>query len=129
VTPRALSRGTAVHTNTSSGGPCRGRCRRLPAGGSRACQATCGSPGRHEQPHQQSQRRRGAFTESPASAGLGSLRVLLIRHGESANNQLWRQLGHDRAAFEAGRQSDPPLSDDGEAQVDAVAEMLERLPG
>ena len=55
--------------------------------------------------------------------------MLLIRHGESANNQLWRQLGHDRAAFEAGRQSDPPLSDDGEAQVDAVAEMLERLPG
>jgi len=84
---------------------------------------------RHEQPHQQPQRRRGAFTESAASAGLGSLHVLLIRHGESANNQLWRQLGHDRAAFEAGRQSDPPLSDDGEAQVDAVAEMLERLPG
>ncbi len=47
--------------------------------------------------------------------------VLLIRHGESANNVLW---AGDRAAFYAARSDDPPLTPLGEHQAQAVADFL-----
>jgi broad specificity phosphatase PhoE len=47
--------------------------------------------------------------------------VLLIRHGESANNVLW---AGDRAAFYAARSDDPPLTPLGVRQAQAVADHL-----
>ena len=36
------------------------------------------------------------------------MRVLLIRHGQSANNVLAESQGHDYAAYMAGRVPEPP---------------------
>lgn len=52
------------------------------------------------------------------------MRVLLIRHGQSANNVLAESQGHDYAAYMAGRNPEPPLSEIGQRQAQMLAEQL-----
>jgi broad specificity phosphatase PhoE len=53
-----------------------------------------------------------------------SLCVLLIRHGQSANNVLAESQGHDYATYMAGRNPEPPLSEIGQRQAQLLAEWL-----
>lgn len=50
----------------------------------------------------------------------------MIRHGQSANNVLAESQGHDYAAYMAGRNPEPPLSDIGLRQAELLAEHLAR---
>jgi 2,3-bisphosphoglycerate-dependent phosphoglycerate mutase len=52
------------------------------------------------------------------------VRVLLIRHGQSANNLLAESQGHDYAAYMAGRLPEPPLSEIGLRQAELLAQQL-----
>lgn len=52
------------------------------------------------------------------------MRVLLIRHGQSANNVLAENRGHDYAAYMAGRTHEPPLSAVGERQAQLLAGQM-----
>ena len=52
------------------------------------------------------------------------MRVLLIRHGQSANNVLAESQGHDYAAYMAGRVPEPPLSEIGQCQAQRLADHL-----
>lgn len=52
------------------------------------------------------------------------MRVLLIRHGQSANNVLAEHRGHDYAGYMAGRNPEPPLSAIGQRQAQLLADQL-----
>jgi len=52
------------------------------------------------------------------------MRLILIRHGQSANNLLADSHGHDYAAYMAGRSSEPPLTAIGHQQAERLAEQL-----
>ena len=52
------------------------------------------------------------------------VRVLFIRHGQSANNVLAETHGHDYAAYMAGRVYEPPLSEIGQRQAKLLAEKM-----
>jgi broad specificity phosphatase PhoE len=52
------------------------------------------------------------------------MRVLLIRHGQSANNVLAESQGHDYATYMAGRNPEPPLSEIGQRQAQLLADCL-----
>lgn len=52
------------------------------------------------------------------------VRVLFIRHGQSANNVLAESQGHDYAAYMAGRLPEPPLSEIGHRQAELLAQQL-----
>lgn len=52
------------------------------------------------------------------------MRLLLIRHGQSANNVLAESHGHDYATYMAGRVPEPPLSEIGLCQAQRLAEHL-----
>ena len=52
------------------------------------------------------------------------MRVLLIRHGQSANNVLAESRGHDYAAYMAGRNPEPPLSAIGQRQAHLLAGQM-----
>ena len=52
------------------------------------------------------------------------MRVLFIRHGQSANNVLAESQGHDYAAYMAGRLPEPPLSEIGHRQAELLAQQL-----
>ena len=52
------------------------------------------------------------------------MRVLLIRHGQSANNVLAESQGHDYATYMAGRNPEPPLSEIGQRQAQLLADWL-----
>jgi broad specificity phosphatase PhoE len=51
--------------------------------------------------------------------------VLLIRHGQSANNMLAETHGHDYATYMAGRVPEPPLSEIGHRQAELLAQQLD----
>jgi broad specificity phosphatase PhoE len=55
------------------------------------------------------------------------VKVLMIRHGQSANNVLAESQGHDYAAYMAGRQHEPPLSEIGHRQAELLAQKLADL--
>ncbi len=57
------------------------------------------------------------------SGKMGSMRVILIRHGESQNNRIFAETGG-----EAGRSPDPGLTDLGHAQAVALAGAVDLLP-
>ena len=56
------------------------------------------------------------------------MRILLIRHGQSANNVLAESQGHDYAAYMAGRNPEPPLSEIGHRQAQLLADALDHAP-
>ncbi len=50
--------------------------------------------------------------------------VLLIRHGQSANNLYAGSHGHDYAAYMAGRHPEPPLTEIGKRQAQLLAQQM-----
>eukprot|EP00451_Oxyrrhis_marina_P001621 CAMPEP_0204270052 /NCGR_PEP_ID=MMETSP0468-20130131/18043_1 /ASSEMBLY_ACC=CAM_ASM_000383 /TAXON_ID=2969 /ORGANISM="Oxyrrhis marina" /LENGTH=256 /DNA_ID=CAMNT_0051245539 /DNA_START=35 /DNA_END=805 /DNA_ORIENTATION=+ len=57
-------------------------------------------------------------------ANTGSMRVLLVRHGESENNALHLRPGMTHELWEQLRTEDPVLSDMGQQQADALADYI-----